>query len=311
MTPLAMIDDATSQWLRHASRVPLLTAAEEIHLGAAVQEWQQWPSGPDAAPAAVRRRGLRARERMVAANLRLVASVAQKYRTGGARVGLDLVDLLQEGAIGLQRGAEKFDPAKGYKFSTYAYWWIRQGIARAADAGGTIKLPNGAAAQLRRVLADDGMQDLQKMQRERLQAVAAAQVVASLDVRFKGQEGDGNTLADLVAADATDPLADLDASMTVGRLRALLPDDVALVEQVLADGVGVVAQRQGIKSSTLHARVRTARDRLARMIASTESAIEPALKAGHAAAAVGGGNTRARLLGIGAEQQHRQRQPWR
>ena len=261
MTPLAMTD-AASHWLQQAGRVPLLTAAEEVHLGTMVQEWQQWPAGPAAAPAAVRRRGLRARERMVAANLRLVVSIASKYRTGGERAGLALEDLLQEGAIGLQRGAEKFDPAKGYKFSTYAYWWIRQAIGRAADAGGTIKLPGGSAAQLRRVLADDGMQDLHKMQRERLQAVAAAQVVASLDAPIKGDDNQRSTLADLVAADADDPLEGLDVELTLSKLRGLLPDDVALVEQVLADGVGVVAQRQGINRSALHARVRNARARL-------------------------------------------------
>lgn len=72
--------DAVGLWLESAGRVPLLTAAEELHLGALIQTWQQWDGGPDAAPAPVRRRGLRARDRMVAANLRLVVSVANKYR---------------------------------------------------------------------------------------------------------------------------------------------------------------------------------------------------------------------------------------
>jgi RNA polymerase primary sigma factor len=266
MTPLAMTD-ATSQWLHQAGRVPLLTAAEEVHLGTMVQEWQQWPSGPDAAPAAVQRRGLRAKNRMVAANLRLVVSVAQKYRTGGERVGLDLVDLLQEGAIGLARGAEKFDPALGYKFSTYAYWWVRQAVGRAVDAGGAIKLPGGSAGQLRRVVAQGTMQDLKAGERERLEAVCAAQVVSSLDAPIKGDDNQRSTLADLVAADAADPLVDLDAQLIVGRLRGLLPDDVALVEQVLSEGVGAVAKERRISRSAVHARVRIARDRLARVAA--------------------------------------------
>jgi RNA polymerase primary sigma factor len=261
MTPLAMTD-ATSQWLRQAGRIPLLTAAEEIHLGAAVREWLDNPAGPDAAPAAVQRRGLRARNRMVAANLRLVVSVAQKYRTGGERVGLDLADLLQEGAIGLGRGAEKFDPALGYKFSTYAYWWIRQAISRIIDTTGPIKLPGGSAGQLRRVIAQGTMQDLKVGERERLEAVAAAQVVSSLDAPIKGDDNQRSTLADLVAADGDDPLQDLDAQLIVGRLRGLLPDDVALVEQVLSDGVGAVAKERRISRSAVHARVRIARDRL-------------------------------------------------
>jgi RNA polymerase primary sigma factor len=254
--------DATSQWLSAASRIPLLTPAEEVHLGTMVQEWQQWPSGPDAAPAAVQRRGLRAKNRMVAANLRLVVSVAQKYRTGGERVGLDLVDLLQEGTIGLARGAEKFDPALGYKFSTYAYWWIRQAISRVIDAGGPIKLPGGSAGQLRRVIAQGTMQNLKVGERERLEAVAAAQVVSSLDAPIKGDDNQRSTLADLVAADADNPLEGLDVELTLSKLRGLLPDDVALVEQVLSEGVGAVAKERRISRSAVHARVRIARQRL-------------------------------------------------
>ena len=117
-----------SDYLRMIGRFPLLTAAEEITLATAVQDWKTHPNGPDACPKPIRRRGIRARERMTSANLRLVVSVAKKQTSNGAQFGLSLLDLIQEGSIGLMRGVEKFDPARGYKLSTYAYWWIRQGI---------------------------------------------------------------------------------------------------------------------------------------------------------------------------------------
>jgi len=121
------IDDSVRMWLREIGKTPLLTMAQEIRLAKAIEEG-----------AGKTIEGQLAKEKLVQSNLRLVVSIAKRY----SGRGMSFPDLIQEGNIGLIRAVEKFDYRKGYKFSTYATWWIRQAITRAiADQGRTIRIP--------------------------------------------------------------------------------------------------------------------------------------------------------------------------
>jgi RNA polymerase sigma factor (sigma-70 family) len=248
-------DDAIGHWLNAAGRVPLLTAAEEVHLSQAIRRWQDWEGAPDAAPAQVQRRGLRARERMVAANLRLVVSVANKYRGRITARNQCMSDAYQEGAIGLQRGAEKFDASRGYKFSTYGYHWIRQAITRWIDRIDLVRIPVHVSEMLRR--------DEQDLADPRIADALAARRLGSLDLPIG--EGDGSTLADVIAAPAEDPLEDLAAEQLVATMRQYLPDDVALVELMQEHGTRALAPLLGCSRAGVAYRRNAAVARLRRL----------------------------------------------
>jgi len=134
--------DSMTWYLTSIGREPLLTPAEEIELGNQVQTMMRLVEEKRDDYSIHERKiikvGRRSKERMMRANLRLVVSVAKKYQGKG----LEIQDLIQEGSLGLERAVEKFDPTRGYKFSTYAFWWIRQSMTRGiACQSRTIRLP--------------------------------------------------------------------------------------------------------------------------------------------------------------------------
>ena len=155
---VAAIDDPVRVYLREIGRVNLLNAREEIMLAQQVErgelaaEQLRHPECKrDERPQLHRlvQEGQSARERLIQANLRLVVSIAKKYLGRG----MSLLDLIQEGNIGLMRATEKFDYTKGFKFSTYATWWIRQAITRViADQSRTIRLPVHVGETINRVM---------------------------------------------------------------------------------------------------------------------------------------------------------------
>jgi RNA polymerase primary sigma factor len=245
-------DDMIAHWLDQAGRIPMLADDETLELSRMVRRWQDHPKGmvenpaePDPEHRAAIRRGLRARDRMVAANLRLVADVTRRRRPllGVYVPDADLPDLLQAGAEGLQRGIERYDPTRGYAVSTFAYWWIRQGLTKYADrCGRTIRIAAGRTELLARarkktatltarlgraptraelaLVLEVSIEDL-----DHLLLIAAG--CHSLDAPPPGGCDDGGLLGEALAAPAPDP--GFDAEELEARLVCLDPIELRLV----------------------------------------------------------------------------------
>jgi len=224
-----LASDSIGYYLSSIGRVPLLTPAEEIELAHHVQNMKKLLQIPetDRAPGNLYqiKIGKRARDRMMAANLRLVVSVAKKYQNQG----LELLDLVQEGAIGLERAVDKFDPAMGYKFSTYAYWWIRQGMTRAIDnSARTIRLPihiSEKLSKMRKVSRElshrfgrqptriEMATEMGIDQKDLEDLISQSAPCASLDAHARGEE-DRSTLGELIPdTNYEEPLEGMDRTI--------------------------------------------------------------------------------------------------
>ncbi|MBR8835100.1 MAG: RpoD/SigA family RNA polymerase sigma factor [Stigonema ocellatum SAG 48.90 = DSM 106950] len=187
----SLSSDMVRVYLQEIGQFPLLTSDQEITYGRQVQQMiaieqhssdlsQQLHREPTLTELAafanksetevtqILHQGQRAKQKMVTANLRLVVSIAKKYQ----RRNLELLDLIQEGAIGLQRGVEKFDPNRGYKLSTYVYWWISQAITRAiAEKSRTVRLP---------IHITEKLNQIKKAQRELFQTLGRRPTVTEI-----------------------------------------------------------------------------------------------------------------------------------
>jgi len=247
--------DSITWFLNLICREPLLTAAEEIELGNHVQKMMRIVEAGKTDKSQEQDRaiklGKRSKERMMRANLRLVVSIAKKYQGKG----LDLQDLIQEGSLGLERAVEKFDPTRGYKFSTYAFWWIRQSMTRAiATQARAIRLPvhlSERLAVIRRISQElthkngslpcrtDIAEAMQITVEELDSILRQTLITSSLDEPVKASDGK-SFLGDIIAdTKCGEPLENIENSMYKEQLSRWL-------EQLGEQERGVITMRFGL-----------------------------------------------------------------
>jgi len=265
-----------SWWLDSIGRIPLLSPAEEIELGTAIQRWR---NHPDPCPPGIRRRGQRARDRFVKANLRLVIAYISK-RCHRLTKSFDREDLTQAGNLGLINAVERFDPSRGYRFSTYAYWWIRQSVNRWVDQHGrAIAIPGSHCQHLAKLDAIS-----RRLERELNRSPTQVEIAGELGVSVRVLEqviengrpissldqvvsDDGLELGSLCATWDRSPEDDEDqrerwrqAEQLRGLICRLTPQDQRLLSLAWGlDGVEIprpeLAQQEGLSTRALEVRL--------------------------------------------------------
>lgn len=223
---MARDTDGLGAFLNRAGKIPLLTAAQEIELGRQVRDMLALLAEKPAPPYSLEERrilrsGTRAKDRMVTGNLRLVVTIARRYANSSRIGNLSFDDLIQEGMIGLIRAVEKFDTERGYKFSTYAYWWIRQSITRAIDStANNIRLPIHVREQVNKLRSlthryeqergyppsfEEITQELEITDERLSEILMAARPMTSLHCEVTE---DGSALMELIAVECNESLID-------------------------------------------------------------------------------------------------------
>src|SRR5213079_1773950 len=254
--------DALQLFLNEAGRWPLLTAEEEVELAKRIERGDK-----------------EAKDRMINSNLRLVVSIAKRYQGHG----LSLLDLIQEGIIGLIRAAEKFDWRRGFKFSTYATWWIRQAVQRGvANKSRTIRIPvhiaerehrigraeRALTPKLGRPPTEEEVAEHAKLPLKQVREVrSAARAVTSLD-RPIGEENEGGALGDMFASDQPPPEEELDVSLEQEVLQKALSDLPDREQEVLKLRYGLNGDRDPASLDSIGRQLGITRERVRQIEAS-------------------------------------------
>jgi RNA polymerase primary sigma factor len=253
--------DALQLFLNEAGRWPLLTKEEEVELAKLIERGDQ-----------------QAKERMINSNLRLVVSIAKRYQGHG----LSLLDLIQEGIIGLIRAVEKFDWRRGFKFSTYATWWIRQAVQRGvANKSRTIRLPVHIAereqkmARAERLLApklgrqptEEEIAKQAKLPLKQVREVRqAARAITSLDKPL-GTDSEGR-LGDLFASESSEPAEELTVSLEEDVLRRAVAQLPEREREVVKRRYGLNGERDPASLAAIGRELGLTRDRVRQIEAS-------------------------------------------
>jgi RNA polymerase sigma factor (sigma-70 family) len=235
-----------SSYLSEIGKIAILPKDQQLFHGKRVRRWLDWPGGPDNAPPEVRRSGKRSMDRMTESNLRMVVSIAKKY----ANQGVPFMDLIQEGNIGLITACHKFDPERGYCFSTFSYWWIRQGITRClANSSRLIRIPcntSELARKIRKFQVDFTRQHKRPaspeevaqhldipIERVRLAIDSTLMQPRSLDQLAIDS---GSPIGDLIAAESPSSGLDAEESELMSQLVDML-DELPNLERIALEGV--------------------------------------------------------------------------
>jgi RNA polymerase sigma factor (sigma-70 family) len=239
-------DGSITSYMAEVGRIAILSKDQQLLHCKRIRRWLDWPEGRDAAPPGVARAGKRSMDRMVESNLRMVVSVAKKY----SGQGVPMEDLIQEGNIGLLTACQKFDPERGYCFSTFSYWWIRQGMTRClANCSRMIRVPcniSELARKIRRTQVDflgsygrqPTQEELAEIVEQPLSRVKVAMGATAMQPRSLDElvNDDGSPLGELIAAESNDNDRQLERQLQEDRLLVAM-GKLPELERMILEGV--------------------------------------------------------------------------